>query len=220
MRLLSVRQISGLPFGAGCRGVPELQACLCCRALWHIGQETSARSTDACARSCQTVVLADPYRHYRQRCIGLTDIQQASPRYFDGVRGPPTFGGPMPTKQSRLRVCAFHYQGGRCYYCDAPMWQSNPEQFAKTFQISQAQARRFQCTAEHLRARQDAGPNTRNNIVAACRYCNETRHRRRNNDCAATYKQFVRRRLSRRQWHPHWVFERGLCRTNYPTTHP
>ena len=120
----------------------------------------------------------------------------------------------MPTKLSRLRSRAFKRQGGRCYYCHALMWQSRPATFATAHRITLAQARRFQCTAEHLQARQDSGRDIRDNIVAACRHCNALRHRRPSTTCSKRYKAVVRRRLTKRRWHPAWVFERGICPTS------
>lgn len=57
------------------------------------------------------------------------------------------------------------------------MWESDPESFARHHGISSATAKRFQCTAEHLVARQDGGKDTAANIVAACAYCNHGRHK-------------------------------------------
>lgn len=116
----------------------------------------------------------------------------------------------MPTKISRLRADAYQRQSGRCYYCCSPMWQKNPASFALKYRISVAQAERFQCTAEHLQALQDGGPTSHQNIVAACRYCNQTRHRRKVAASPSAFRVHVTNRLLRRRWHPHWVFERGM----------
>lgn len=66
----------------------------------------------------------------------------------------------MPTQSKTLiksRSTAFERQGGRCYYCDFPMWRGSIEHFARLYGITLGQARQFQCTAEHLLARQDGG---------------------------------------------------------------
>lgn len=55
-----------------------------------------------------------------------------------------------------LRRRACREQDGRCFYCLQPMTHD--------------------VTAEHLVARMDGGKDTRGNIVAACRRCNESRH--------------------------------------------
>ena len=77
----------------------------------------------------------------------------------------------------RLRAHAFSNQGGLCYYCNAPMWESSPAELPDLGRTPFARALR--CTAEHLQAREDGGRNTRNNIVPACWHCNSLRHRRK-----------------------------------------
>ncbi len=75
-----------------------------------------------------------------------------------------------------LRTHACKAQGGRCYYCNRPMWTSNARAFAKLLGISRKQALPLRCTAEHLIARQDGGTDAQDNIVAACYACNHERH--------------------------------------------
>ena len=58
------------------------------------------------------------------------------------------------------------------------MWLDDITSFAAEHRLTHRQARQRQCTAEHLVARCDGGKNTASNIVAACRECNSTRHRR------------------------------------------
>ena len=151
----------------------------------------------------------------RFRCFsGLSEIPAGFPAILDEVSGAPLTGGPMPTKISRLRERAYQYQSGRCCYCNSPMWRKSPNRFAAEYGISMVQARRFQCTAEHLRARQESGPTSRKNIAAACRYCNQARHRRRVAASSSNFKAFVARRLRRRRWHPLWAFQHGIVRTS------
>ncbi|QRF60266.1 HNH endonuclease [Variovorax paradoxus] len=57
---------------------------------------------------------------------------------------------------STLRSLACSAQDGKCFYCYRAMGR--------------------EVTAEHLKARMDGGRNARENIVAACRYCNQQRH--------------------------------------------
>ena len=76
----------------------------------------------------------------------------------------------MPQSLSKSRSLAYKRQKGRCYYCRAPIWLENLADFAAKYKITDRQAVRFQCTTEHLKARQDGGTNTRENIVAACRF--------------------------------------------------
>ena len=75
------------------------------------------------------------------------------------------------------RETAYFAQHGRCYYCTAPMWLYVPEELTEPLGVKPGQAMRLQCTAEHLVARSDGGPDTVVNIVAACLYCNQARHK-------------------------------------------
>lgn len=63
-----------------------------------------------------------------------------------------------------------------CWICRLPMWEGGRRSFSKLYGIALKEANLFVRTAEHLIARQDGGPNTRRNIVAACWECNQGRH--------------------------------------------
>ncbi len=63
----------------------------------------------------------------------------------------------MPGKIQNLRATAFSRQAGLCFYCNMPMWTDNPQEFALKQGFTLKQAERFQCTAEHLQARQEGG---------------------------------------------------------------
>ncbi|UWQ95909.1 HNH endonuclease [Rhodobacteraceae bacterium M385] len=58
----------------------------------------------------------------------------------------------------------------------------------------------LQCTAEHLWARSDGGSNNPENIVAACRYCNTTRHKCKKPRSPESHRAHVRRRLNQGRW--------------------
>jgi len=116
----------------------------------------------------------------------------------------------MTSKISQLRSIAHFRQAGRCYYCNLPMWTDNPQRFAAKYQITLKQAKPFQCTAEHLQARQDGGSNTQPNIVAACLHCNQKRHKRKIPPSPDDYKTFIDKRIKAQRWHQPWVFQRGL----------
>lgn len=107
----------------------------------------------------------------------------------------------MATKLVRYRKSAFIAQSGRCFYCELPIWEEDPESFAHTHKLTQAQARWFQSTAEHLKARQDNGKDVADNIVAACLWCNHKRHMRKIAPNPNIYKQLVKERLGNGQWH-------------------
>jgi hypothetical protein len=103
---------------------------------------------------------------------------------------------------SKLRLIAFKKQKGRCYYCESPMWHKDIKNFAEKYGISKSAATRFQCTAEHLKARCDGGINEKKNIVAACLFCNNNRHHRKKPPAPSDYRADIRRRLNKGKWHP------------------
>lgn len=116
----------------------------------------------------------------------------------------------MPSPLVRPRAHAFSHQSGRCFYCGMPMWDGNPLEFANEHGITLGQAKRLQCTGEHLVARQDGGSTARSNIVAACRFCNEVRHRRKTPLPPERYMLLVRKRMKLGRWHGPWVSKKGL----------
>ncbi|MGL4316766.1 MAG: HNH endonuclease [Pseudomonas sp.] len=105
------------------------------------------------------------------------------------------------TPLQKHRQSAFTRQNGKCCYCGFAMWQDSPESFAKQQGISAKQARYFQCTAEHLRARQDGGGDSLSNIAAACIRCNHLRHARKMAMSPEQYLCHVQKRVKRGGWH-------------------
>ena len=117
----------------------------------------------------------------------------------------------MANSLSRFRPAAFRRQGERCHYCGVLMWLDNETAFAQRHGLPPSSVRWLKCTAEHLRARQDGGRDSAENIVAACLRCNRLRHQGwKKAPAPETYLQHVRRLLSRKLWHRAPVFERGL----------
>ncbi len=108
----------------------------------------------------------------------------------------------MSSKLSKPRSEAFRKQAGLCYYCQKPIWLDDKEGFAVQHAISAAEAERFRCTAEHLKARCDGGGDEQSNIVAACLFCNQARHQRKRPPSPSQYKEHVQRRLNKGKWHP------------------
>ncbi|UXS11593.1 HNH endonuclease [Agrobacterium tumefaciens] len=109
----------------------------------------------------------------------------------------------MPSnKLKNLRKHAAQRQGGRCFYCELPMWVDSPRKFIVHYGLSPGLARRFQCTAEHVEARCDGGKDVAANIVAACLFCNATRHKAKHPVDAARHASVVRSRLAKGRWHP------------------
>ncbi|MGV8865124.1 MAG: HNH endonuclease [Pseudomonas sp.] len=102
---------------------------------------------------------------------------------------------------SAKRSQAFSIQSSRCCYCGYQMWLVGPEAFAKRLGISVRQALQLRCTAEHLLARCDGGPDTASNIAAACLTCNRRRHSRKVPPAPEAYKTLIARRLDAGGWH-------------------
>lgn len=99
------------------------------------------------------------------------------------------------------RSIAFQYQHGHCFYCNQPMWSNDLSAFVSKYGLTLKQAWYFQCTGEHLKAHSNGGGANRSNIVAACRFCNQTRHRRKNPPDPIQYKQLVNSRMDKGRWH-------------------
>jgi 5-methylcytosine-specific restriction endonuclease McrA len=118
----------------------------------------------------------------------------------------------MPTTLTKSRLKAFNHQRGLCIYCELPMWLTSPIAFADKYYISIKSAALFKCTAEHLLAKQDGGKDDLSNIVAACHYCNQKRHKRKTPKDPLTYKEFVTLRVSRGKWHAMFIGVANLQR--------
>jgi 5-methylcytosine-specific restriction endonuclease McrA len=103
-----------------------------------------------------------------------------------------------------LRHLAFQRQSGRCFYCHWPLWSSAAERLVFYSGVSNALSQRFQCTAEHLVPRSEGGRDAAENIVAACMFCNRTRHRVSKALTWRAYADRVARRVAAKRWHP-WI---------------
>lgn len=102
------------------------------------------------------------------------------------------------TKLVKLRNHAYRKQQGHCYYCQFPMWSGTLDLKPSTVLRTVSQ---LQCTAEHLKARQDGGGDNQTNIVAACFKCNQARHRPRSPRDPNSHLRHVRRRIKKGKWH-------------------
>ena len=109
----------------------------------------------------------------------------------------------MSNNISKQRLAAFKKQSSKCYYCGCMMWLKNRKHFALEHGISELEASRFQCTGEHLLAKCDGGKNSYKNIVAACIFCNKTRHKMKKPPVPTRYKSHIQTRLGKGKWHPH-----------------
>ena len=68
-------------------------------------------------------------------------------------------------------------------------------------------ANRLRCTAEHLHSRSEGGSDALCNIVAACAFCNHTRHRAKRPLGPNEYLRHVRTRMMKGQWHPERIHQ-------------
>ena len=108
-------------------------------------------------------------------------------------------------KSNRLasfRIAQANKQNWLCFYCNFPMWDGDPAPFSKRYHLPIGLLDRFRCTAEHLEPRMDGGKDTKENLVAACEFCNQTRHKMRTVLSPTAYRQHVRRRIAAGKWHP------------------
>lgn len=107
-----------------------------------------------------------------------------------------------------VRERAFLLQQGRCHYCKVLMIP-----VARVPLVPRC-ARLLAATAEHLRARSAGGTDVAANVVAACLYCNATRHRSKRPLDYERYLLRVRRRVASEQWPTHgWA---DVCRRFIP----
>jgi 5-methylcytosine-specific restriction endonuclease McrA len=103
-------------------------------------------------------------------------------------------------KVSNIRNQKMKSQSGRCYYCKRPMWVGDLQKFCQSLGLSPKQARLFQCTAEHLKPKSEGGGDTKDNLVAACKFCNQTRHVAKTPLSHSAYLVKVRKRLFAGKW--------------------
>jgi len=83
------------------------------------------------------------------------------------------------------------------------MWKDDINAYALKNAMSLRQARFFESTGEHLIPFSEGGTSKQENIVAACRLCNERRHRRNANLTSAQYIEYVQRHVARGGWNTH-----------------
>ncbi len=85
------------------------------------------------------------------------------------------------------------------------MWLDQPDAFAKKYIITIKGAALFKCTAEHLLANQDGGKDVESNIVAACHFCNQKRHKCKNPKDPIAYKHYISTRLCKGKWNSAFI---------------
>ena len=99
-----------------------------------------------------------------------------------------------------LRRTKMLAQGGRCYYCDLPMWDEPLDHRLPVTCRSSRLPKTLRCTAEHLLPRSEGGANTAENIVAACLFCNNSRHRRKEALSPEAHRAHVQQRMAAGRW--------------------
>lgn len=101
---------------------------------------------------------------------------------------------------SKIRREKMVAQAGRCYYCGLPMWDKAASISLKSARGNIGSLPQLRCTAEHLHPRSEGGKDTATNIVAACWYCNQTRHRVKKPRSPQAHRDHVRKRMAAGRW--------------------
>lgn len=104
----------------------------------------------------------------------------------------------LVTKRAR----AFRSQKGKCFYCGIPMWHPSVTDHLFQSIIAEKAMSRIRCTTEHLQARCDGGSDATENLVAACHFCNQARHRRASPLGPIEFRKLVMKRVRAGKWHP------------------
>ena len=91
-------------------------------------------------------------------------------------------------------------QGGLCYYCAQPMWDTVTASPMPVAHNSARMAEHLRCTAEHLVPRSEGGVDSADNIVAACWLCNNSRHWRKKPPSPEAHRAHVRKRIAAGAW--------------------
>ncbi|WP_424973218.1 HNH endonuclease [Dinoroseobacter sp. S76] len=100
----------------------------------------------------------------------------------------------------KIRKAKMRAQKGRCFYCRLPMWDKNNKSPHWPTERFDPLPKELQCTAEHLLAKSEGGRDEPRNIVAACRFCNEARHRCKTPKSPSDHRAHVRKRMAKGRW--------------------
>ncbi|WP_372828210.1 HNH endonuclease [Polaromonas sp.] len=137
--------------------------------------------------------------------VSTSDRTTPMPALSQKPPGISNMESPMSKTLNNSRQAAYRAQAGLCFYCRCAMWTRSSIELTRSYDITKQQAKRLQCTAEHLRPRSEGGSDLPDNIVAACRHCNCTRHKRKIPRSADEHLRRVRSRISGGRWHPREV---------------
>ncbi|MFM1684176.1 HNH endonuclease [Aeromonas salmonicida] len=110
---------------------------------------------------------------------------------------------------AKQRHQAAIHQSFRCFYCGLPMWESSSTTFINRHGLTKAEASLLQCTGEHLHPKGEGGSDKSHNIVAACKHCNQTRHKSAKILTSTDYKKKVQKRLHKGAWFPESVIRKA-----------
>lgn len=105
----------------------------------------------------------------------------------------------MAGSLKKIRKNKMREQQGRCHYCGLPMWDDDHELNAGGGRGRRPPAE-LRCTAEHLQPRSEGGTDVDANIVAACCYCNQARHKRKRPRTPEAHRDHIRRRMAKGKW--------------------
>ena len=106
----------------------------------------------------------------------------------------------MSQKLALLRRKAFITQSFRCFYCNTLMWETDSTDFISKYNTPPYLTQKLKCTAEHLYPKNEGGRDVANNIVAACFFCNTTRHKAKKPLEPNLYFIRVQSRLAQGHW--------------------
>ncbi|WP_394349401.1 HNH endonuclease [Pseudohalioglobus sediminis] len=120
------------------------------------------------------------------------------------IKSPPKEKSVKTQKRKSLKTSrsrAYQVQHGHCYYCHQPMWKESEQELVSRFPITSKQAQLLKCTGEHLVPHSEGGEVSQENIVAACLFCNRTRHKAGKALTSDAFKTRAQYRLSKGAWH-------------------
>lgn len=110
---------------------------------------------------------------------------------------------PIHSKRKRRFAC-YERQEGKCYYCNFDMLtefhaQDDRRELLEQYNIVKSLLKTLVCTSEHLVQQHEGGTFKKENIAAACAFCNVSRPKLMSSD---QYKNYVSMRVEQGTWHP------------------
>lgn len=103
----------------------------------------------------------------------------------------------------------YHAQGGRCCYCETPMWETvrgiptrsqSAKPFMMMYDMPYEQVKYLLNTVEHLTGQKDGGGHEPDNLAAACNHCNSKRFGVDYTIDPHAYKEYVIKQMKRDVW--------------------